>query len=144
MRRAALNLFAFACTIAAPHLSRAQVTCPANLAVEQRASAPAPDWTVGYSGYNTALEGVTIFDGPPVEQASLIPDREETTNDSVFQSWTLQKNARGYWLQCSYANTTVQISRALPVNVSRCVVSYERNVRFGPDGRRVVRRATCE
>jgi hypothetical protein len=143
MKRITLNI-ALACAIAAPHPACAQTTCPPTLAVEQKASAPAPDWTVTYSGYNTAIAGVTIFDGPPSDQASLVPDREQTTSDTVIQTWELAKSDRGYWLQCEYANTTAQISRRLPVNVSRCDVIYERNVRFVGEGRRVVKSANCK
>ncbi len=144
MKRLALNLIAFACAIAAPHLARAQATCPPTLAVEQKTSAPAPAGTGTYSGYDTAIAGVTIFEGPPAEQASLVPDREQTTSDTVIQTWKLAKSDRGYWLQCEYANTTAQVFRRLPVNVSRCEVTYERNVRFGGEGRRVVKRVNCE
>jgi hypothetical protein len=144
MKRITLNLIAFACAIAAPHLACAQATCPPTLVVEQKTSAPAPEWTVTYSGYNTAIAGVTIFEGPSAEQASLVPDREQTIIDTVIQTWKLAKSGRGYWLQCEYANTTAQISRRLPVNVSRCDVSYERNVRFGGEGRRVVKSVRCE
>jgi len=144
MKRITLNLIAFACAIAAPHLACAQATCPPTLAVEQKAPAPAPGWTVTYSGYNTAIAGVTIFDGPPADQASLVPDREQTTTDTVIQTWELAKNDRGYWLQCEYTNTTAQISQRLPVNVARCDVTYERNVRFGGEGRRVVKSVNCK
>jgi hypothetical protein len=143
MKRVTLNLIALACAIAAPHLACAQATCPASLVVEQKTSAPAPNWTVTYSGYDTALAGVTIFEGPPAEQASLMPDSEQTTNEIVFQTWKLARSDRGYWIQCQYANTTAQISRRLPADVSRCDVTYERNVRFGGEGRRVVKSVNC-
>src|SRR5712692_5668824 len=144
MKRTTLNLIVFVCAIAAPRLARAEATCPPALAVEQKASAPGADWTVTYSGYNTAIAGVTIFDGPPANQASLLPDREQMTSDTVFQTWKLAKNDSGYWLQCDYANTTAQIYRRLPASVTRCDVTYERNVRFGGEGRRVVKSVSCK
>ncbi len=143
-QRITLKLIAFACAIAAPHLAYAQQTCPPSLAVEQKASAPAADWTVTYSGYKTAIAGVTIFDGPPAEQASLVPDNEQTTKTAVIQTWKLAKSDRGYWLQCDYANTTAQIYRRLPASVTRCDVSYERNVRFGGGGGKVVKSVSCK
>ncbi|MGA9723524.1 MAG: STY0301 family protein [Candidatus Binatus sp.] len=144
MKRVTLNLIAFACTIVAPQIARAQATCPATISVEQKASAPAADWTITYSGFQTAVAGVTIFDGPPSQQASLVPDNEKTIGDAVTQTWRLVKSDRGYWLQCEYANTTVQIYRRLPADVSRCDVTYERNVRFGGEGRRVIKKINCE
>lgn len=144
MKRITLNLIAFACAIAAPHLACAEETCPPTLTVEQKASAPGADWTVSYSGYNTAIAGVTIFEGPPASQASLLPDNEQTTSDAVFQTWKLAKSGSGYWLQCEYANTTAQIYRRLSPSVSRCDVTSERNVRFGGEGRRVVKSVRCK
>ncbi len=144
MKRVILNMVAVACAIAVPQLACAQTTCPPALAVEQKASAPSPDWTVTYSSYPTAVAGVTIFDGPPAEQASLVPDNERTIQDTVIQTWKLIKSDRGYWLQCEYANTTAQIYRQLPSNVTRCDVSYERNVRFGGEGRRVIKSVVCK
>ena len=144
MTRTTLKLIPLACVIATPHLAWAQQTCPPSLAVEQKASAPAPDWTVSYSDYKTAIAGVTVFDGPPAEQASLVPDNEQTTKEDVIQTWKLAKSDRGYWLQCAYANTTAQIYRRLPASVTRCEVSYERNVRFGLGGGLVVKSVTCK
>ena len=143
MKPVTFSLVAFACATLTPHLARAEATCPPTLAVEQKASAPSADWTVSSSGY-TALAGVTIFDGPPVSQASLVPDDERTTGDTVLQTWKLGKNDAGYWLECDYANTTAQIYKRLPAGFSRCDVTYERNVRFGGEGRRVVKRVRCK
>jgi len=144
MKRITFSVAAIACATLAPNLACAEATCPPTLAVEQKASAPSTDWTVSSSGYNTALAGVTIFDGPPANQASLLPDGEQTTSDMVFQTWKLGKNNAGYWLECDYANTTAQIYERLPASVSRCEVSYERNVRFGGEGRRVVKSVRCK
>jgi hypothetical protein len=143
MKRQTLILIAFACAIAPVHFARAESACPATIAVEQRGSAPAPDWTVTYSGYQTAVAGVTIFDGPPSEQASLVPDSEKPSGDNLIQIWQLPKSDRGYWIQCNYANTTAQISRPLPASVSRCDVVYDHNVRFAGGGN-VVKSVNCK
>ena len=144
MKLVTFSMIAIACVTLAPHLACAEATCPPTLAVEQKASAPSADWTVTSSGYQTALAGVTIFDGPPASQASLIPDGEQVTDDMIFQTWKLGKNDAGYWLECDYANTTAQIYERLPSSISRCEVSYERNVRFGGEGRRVVKSVRCK
>ncbi|MGB8682181.1 MAG: STY0301 family protein [Candidatus Binatus sp.] len=143
MKRMMFSLVAVACAIAAAQIARAESSCPAEIAVEQRASAPAPDWTVSYSGYQTAVAGVTIFDGPPSAQASLVPDNEKTSGDNLIQIWQLAKSDRGYWLQCNYANTTAQISRQLPASVTRCDVVYDRNMRFS-GGANVVKSVNCK
>jgi hypothetical protein len=144
MKRLTFILITLACAIAPVHFAQAESACPATVAVEQRASAPTPDWTVSYSGYETAVAGVTIFDGPPSQQASLVPDSEKTVGDSIVQVWQLQKGERGYWLQCNYANTTAQISRRLPAGVARCDVVSDRNMRFGGGGGYVVKSVNCK
>jgi hypothetical protein len=143
MNRITLGLMVFACAFAAPQYACAESACPAAITVEQKASAPTPDWAVTYSGYQTAVAGVSIFDGPPSEQASLVPDNEKTVGDNIIQIWRLAKSDRGYWLQCNYANTTAQISRRLPASVSRCDVVYDHNLRFA-GGSNVVKSVNCK
>jgi len=143
MRRFTSTLIAFAFALALAQFAEAESACPQTIAVAQGASAPSPDWTVTYSGYQTAVAGVTIFDGPPSEQASLVPDDEKTAGDNLIQTWQLAKSDRGYWLQCNYANTTAQIARRLPASVSRCDVVYDRNMHFNGGGN-VVKSVNCE
>jgi hypothetical protein len=143
MKRITFGLVAVACAIVAPPLASAQTTCPASIAVEQKAAAPGPDWAVSYAPFKSEIAGVTIFEGPPAEQASLAPDDEKKTKDALVQTWKLPKSDRGYWLQCSYANTTAQISRRMPAGVTRCDVGYERDVRFR-DGGNVVKSVNCK
>jgi hypothetical protein len=143
MKRLTFILIACACAIAHVRFARAESACPATIVVEQKGSAPAPDWTVTYSGYQTAIAGVTIFDGPPAEQASLAPDSEKPSGDNVIQNWQLPKSNRGYWLQCNYANTTAQISRRMPASVSRCDVVLNHNEHFSGGGY-VVKSVNCK
>jgi hypothetical protein len=143
MKRMTLHLIALACAIAAPQIARAESSCPPEITVDQRASAPGADWVISYSGYQTAVAGVTIFDGPPSAQASLVPDNEKTSGDNTIQIWQLAKSDRGYWLQCNYANTTAQISRQLPASVTQCDVVYDRNMRFS-GGANTVKSVNCK
>jgi len=143
MKRQTFISIVFACAIAQACFAQAESACPATVAVEQRASAPAPDWTVSYSGYETAVAGVTFFDGPPSQQASLVPDSEKPSGDNIIQVWQLAKSDRGYWIQCNYANTTAQISRRL-AGVSRCDVVLDHNMRFGGGGGNVVKSVNCK
>ena len=143
MKRVTFALIAFTCALSPVNLVQAESACPATIVVEQRASAPAPDWTVSYSGYETAVAGVTIFDGPPAQQASLVPDSEKQVGDNIIQVWQLPRSERGYWLQCNYANTTAQISHRLPASVNRCDVVLNHNMRFSGAGN-VVKSVNCK
>ena len=143
MKPLAAVLVALASLSMPAHLAQAESACPSKIAVEQKALAPAPDWAVSYSGYETAISGVAIFEGPPAEQASLVPDDQKTVGDNVVQTWRLPKSDRGYWLQCNYANTTAQISRRLPADVDRCDVVYNHNLHFAGGGD-VVKSVNCK
>ena len=143
MKQVIFALIAFACALSPVNLVRAESACPATIVVEQRASAPAPDWTVSYSGYETAVAGVTIFDGPPAQQASLVPDSEKQVADNIIQVWQLPRSDHGYWLQCNYANTTAQISRRLPASATQCVVVYDHNERLS-GGAYVIKSVSCK
>lgn len=143
LKLSTLGAIVLAFAITAPHPAQAESACPKTIAVAQNATAPAPDWSVSYSGYDTAVQGVTIFDGPPAQQASLVPDNEKTVGDDVIQTWQLAKSDRGYWLQCNYANTTAQISRRLPTGVDRCEVVYDHNMHFAGGGF-VVKSVNCK
>src|ERR1700732_784371 len=98
------------------NLAYAQVACPPNISVEQKAAAPS-EWSVDYSKAPAALSSATIFEGPPEEQASLKYDDERTTKDEVIQRWKLPASDRGYWIVCGYTNTTAQLRRRLPSDI---------------------------
>jgi hypothetical protein len=143
MKQIMTALIALAFPLIAVHVAEAESACPQKIAVEQKASAPTADWAVSYSGYDTAISGVTIFEGPPAQQASLVPDNEKDSGDNMIQTWRLPKSDRGYWLQCNYANTTAQISRQLPASVERCDVVYDHNLHFASGGD-VVKSVNCK
>src|ERR1700683_34878 len=117
------------------------VSCPQSIAVEQKASAQ-DQWSVDYARDQAALSSITIFDGPPQEQASLKYDDERTVKDEIIEVWKLPKSDRGYWMQCGDANTTAQLSRKLPAEVSSCEAVLEKGVSYAGGGA-VVKRAEC-
>jgi hypothetical protein len=128
-------------TIVANVAANAQVACPPNIKVEQKAVAPS-DWSVDYSKKAAALSSATIFDGPPQEQASLKYDDERTTKDEIIQTWALPASDRGYWIECGYTNTAALLRRKLPNDMRTCKVVFEKGVTFG-DGGAVAKRAEC-
>jgi hypothetical protein len=120
----------------------AEVACPQNVAVEQKASPPNP-WSLEYSKSPAELSSVMIFDGPPEEQASLKYDDERTTEDEIIQTWQLPASDRGYWIVCGYSNTTAQLRRKLPSDILACEVVFEKGVSFGGGGLDV-KHAVCK
>ena len=101
------------CRWAAAQAARAEVTCPDQLEVEQRAQAPS-GWSVAYSDIGPRLSGITLFDGPPANRVSLKYDRRRQTATELILTWILRDSPRSHYLQCSYERTTAQINTALP------------------------------
>ena len=118
----------------------ADVSCPMSISVTQNLAAPATGWTEGRENLPTELAGVTVFDGPPEELASLVPDGDsEDGNTTEF--WTLDANPRGYWITCHYSSTTVTLTQRLPETATRRDVVREKETSF--IGGQVVRSMTC-
>ncbi len=110
-RIVAIGLTAIAVASAMP--AAAEVMCPDTIVVTKSATA-IPDWQVRDSGDKPEMERVTIYDGPPDEQASLKYDREITRKSEIVQFWNLTPNDHGYWLACGYTNISKELYRKLP------------------------------
>lgn len=121
--------------------ARAEVSCPDQLSVEQRAQAP-DGWAVSYSGVASRLAGVSIFDGPPANRVSLKHTRRKQTQRELILTWHLRDSPRSHYLQCSYERTTASISIALPPGVGRCEVAYDLTSSY-PGGAMPVKRMVC-
>jgi hypothetical protein len=130
---------ALACCVGA--VARAEVSCPDQLAVQQRAEAP-DGWNVSYSQAAPRLIGVSLFDGPPSNRAGLKPDARKQTAKELLLVWNLRHTPRSHYLQCTYERTSASISTALPPGVQRCEVAYERNAPL-PGGSMPVKRMVC-
>ena len=137
--RAALGAF-FLALVAAP--ASAGVSCPMKIDVSQKLTAPVADWTAGTEALPTELSGLTVFDGPPEELASLVPDGDSEDDKTTTEFWTLAANPRGYWITCHYSSTTVTLTQRLPDSATRCEVVREKEQSF-IGGQKVVRSLTC-
>jgi len=88
------------------------------------------------------LASVTLFDGPPQELASLVPD-ETKVKGRVLASWQLTPNpGRQYWLACGYSGTRITLARALPKDLRTCSVTYDPAVTL--DGLPSIERIACK
>jgi hypothetical protein len=140
--RAALQaILVVAITVYTSLAAAAGIGCPATIQTEQKGSAPAP-WAVSYGALPIALAQVTIFEGPPSEQASLVYDIEKKLPKEIVLTWNLGPSTHGYWLQCAYSSTTATISRRLPESVKHCEVRLARDSTF-VNGQPVVNKAEC-
>ena len=122
--------------------ARAELGCPDQLEVEQRAQPPA-GWFVAYSEIAPRLSGVTLFDGPPANRVSLKYDRRRQTATELTLTWILRDSPRSHYLQCSYERTTAHINTALPPGTGRCEIVFDRTTSY-PGGGMPVKRMVCQ
>jgi hypothetical protein len=119
------------------------LTCPATVEVEQHhAGAAAEGWEPSREPVRHPLMGVTFFDGPPSERASLAPDADEAKGKEHVLRFELgAPGPRGHWVSCVYDRTDVVLSRQLEPRVRACSVTVDPTVTVG--GRPSVLRIAC-
>lgn len=72
------------------------------------------------------LVGITFFDGPPEEKASLVYDTFRRAGKTDVAEWTFAPQAkRGFWLSCAYEATSAVRARQLPPDTRTCSVIYD-------------------
>jgi hypothetical protein len=95
--------------------------CPPKVVTNQQLAAPLADWTVRPDGFPNQLAGITFFEGPPEQQASLAPDRETKTQST----WYFSKPS---WIACHYSGTSLMLTRTLPKGTRSCAVTFQPDV----------------
>ena len=99
--------------------------CPAKIDVHQQLAAPAPGWTPIFDGAPHVLAGVTFYDGPPQEKASLVYDSITRSPAKQTATWRLAPSTgRQTWISCSYSGTSVELAKSLPATAT-CEVTYD-------------------
>ena len=72
------------------------------------------------------LAGITFYDGPPAEKASLVYDRMQRSKGEQTATWSFApQQQRQAWVACSYSGTAMELSRALPPRIATCAVTYD-------------------
>jgi hypothetical protein len=103
--------------------------CPQSVSVKQAVDAVPDGWTAGQDKSPIQLAGITFYDGPPEQEASLAYDSWTKRNGLAYAVWTFTPNSgQGTWLSCRYSGTNVVLSKKLPASTSKCTVSYDPKV----------------
>jgi hypothetical protein len=101
-------------------------TCPANVDVHEQLSTPLEGWSATYDNAPHQLAGITFYDGPPKENASLVYDDIAKSAGKQIARWHFAPaSIRPIWIACRYAATAVVLTKALPATVSGCTVTYD-------------------
>jgi len=102
------------------------ITCPASITTRQDLTAQVAGWTAMKDDTPHNLAGITFYDGPPAEKASLVYDQIKKVKGEQIATWTFDPhNKRQTWLACSYAGTIIELARTLPPQTTTCSVTYD-------------------
>ncbi len=119
-----------------------KVSCPETIKVEQKAISQSSKWSISYDPSPHRLEMVTFFNGPPSEMASLIYDQRSKIKGGWVGTWKFPKDERGYWIRCSYSQTSAELSRSIPDSVTICRVTYD-ETSHSTSGLPAIRKIEC-
>ncbi len=118
------------CTAAFAHAQApagyTRLDLPASISVKQELAAPPQKWQAGRDDAKPMVKAITVFDGDPKEQASLVPDNEVKSKTAPYTLWTFDpKGKRLIWVQVQYTGTSVNLAQALPAGIRELRVYYE-------------------
>lgn len=126
MNRSALLAFAVLFVSTAALAAENEYQCPDQIEASS-GSAKAPK---GFEVWEDKqekffLDGVTMYSGHPKDMASLVPDISDKQSDG----WTISPDDKyGYWIACSYKNTTQVLIKKIGAGIKSC------SVRRAPEG----------
>src|SRR5579863_1695862 len=100
--------------------------CPDKIDVHEQLSTPPAGWSLIQDNAPHQLAGITFYDGPPKENASLVYDDITKSAGKQIARWHFASTGgRSTWIACRYAATAVTLTKALPGTVSGCAVVYD-------------------
>jgi hypothetical protein len=123
-------------------LAADSITCPDTINTRQELAATVPGWTPMLDDTPHNLAGITFYDGPPAEKASLVYDQITHGKAEQIATWRFAPQTdRRIWIACSYAGTAIELTKTLPPNISTCSVIYDPQQSVA--GLPVIRKITC-
>lgn len=101
-------------------------TCPDNTGTEQAVARVPHGWLSSTLTEVPEMDMLTVFDGPPGEMASLVPDNADSA-EAHF--WTFStEEPRKIWLECGYKGREERLIRPLPEDIVKCTQTEERKL----------------
>jgi len=143
LKRLSRTLLALLCVaISADYASAAEFICPANesLSAVQGGDELPAGWSLGFRAGPIRLTGASVFDGPPVELASLVPDHQTGKGAHTRATWKFEGEfPKGKWISCDYGEGLVYLAHKLEDSVIRCTATFDQE----PKPPSLVIRFTC-
>ena len=99
--------------------------CPAQLAVKQAVSDTPAGWTPVNQQGSYPFQRVQFYPGPPADASLIVPTLEFKGQAGLHDGWDLPHREGGYWMTCSYGNTTATVARKLADDTDYCRADYD-------------------
>lgn len=106
----------FATTVFSP-------ACPKEIDVMETLMNAYPGWSQVVSKGSYYLNSIAFFAGDPKDLASLKPDFAS----KGMAKWSFSPNDNIY-IVCAYNQTAIQLTQALPANITRCEVTFDQTI----------------
>jgi hypothetical protein len=117
--------------------------CPSTIRVRQELVAAVAGWSAMQNDSPVQLAGITFYDGPPAEKASLAYDQITKAGRKQVATWRFATEAgRATWVSCNYSGTTVELTQSLPSKTTSCEVSYDPRQQIA--GLPLIEKITCK
>jgi hypothetical protein len=115
--------------------------CPKEITTKQVSENTPPGWTAAQDKTPQILAGITFFDGPPEQEASLVYDTYTKSKAADVAVWHFAPTSH-IWISCGYHSTAVKLSKPLPAKTTECRVTYSREVHL--DGNGEIKAISCK
>ncbi|WCM93199.1 hypothetical protein M5C99_00245 [Acidovorax sp. NCPPB 2350] len=114
----------------APGMASAASTtleCPATVrlsAPKAEASGLPAGTEISLSQKALPLSGANVFDGPPAQEAALIPQSDKPGKAGSTATWTFEGDyPQGKFVSCDYAGGTVRVAQRVDDAAKRCTAT---------------------
>lgn len=87
-----------------------------------------PPSTAASKNTSHYLDSIEVFDGPPRDLASLVPDEEASPGRPLARWIFASQRRRSLWLVCGYNGTDHKIKHELPNTIKQCEVTFKGNL----------------
>jgi len=104
------------------HATTIAVSCPEKLTLKSTVVAP-DGWETIPPRWEPSLAGITVYDGPPNNMASQVPDELPSKGDLEINRYVV---GDGFWLECRYHGTLITLAQPLPPGIKFCHAYYKR------------------
>jgi hypothetical protein len=102
---------------------------PQSPKVTQQIESSHPGWAIASEDTKHILKDITVYDGNPIELASLIPDKSIRNKKEMYSVWFIAKESKHrVWIKCEFSGTTITLSQALPSDTKVIRIYYNRQI----------------